>query len=1256
MHHSRRGAEARRIAVVSVLVAAATIGGPGAQAADTPAAAAATGIVRSGTAAAPEAKNLTLITGDTIAVTTRGDGTQSMTVLGEGEHRGPFHTSTGENGDLYVVPQRALDALDRGTLDKQLFNVTRMLADGRGDSATDGIPAIVDYRGEPSANSLKAATDALPASEPTAVLPELGMAGVDISKADAAAFTDEVVKNTGIAKIWYDGKVTADLDRSVPQIGAPEAWAEGYDGTGTKVAVLDSGVDLTHADLTSRIAESKSFVAGESVSDGYGHGTHVASTIAGTGAASGGKYKGVAPGADLLIGKVLNNKGGGDFAEVLAGMEWAAAQGADIISMSLGTTATDSTDALTEAVDELSASTGTLFVIAAGNYGPDEISIATPATAPSALTVGAVDRDDTLASFSSRGPRIADAGIKPEITAPGVGIVAARATGTTLGIPADPGYIAMNGTSMATPHVAGAAAILAQRHPDWTGARLKAALTSHAKNIGGQSVYEQGYGRVDIPAALDADLDLAGTVDYGLVKWQDGTFAERTRTLTFTNDGAADATLKLSTTGSELPAGALTFGDDVTVPAGGSMEVTAILDPNLVPAGRYTGTLTATAPDGRTVHTPIGFIKEAPKRSVTVSFKDRFGNTPSGVELTVQGLDSTFVAGYRLKGRDSYTWRLPVGTYSIIGTLTSEDPEGRGNVAYSTDLFALPEIDITAKDQDGLAVDAATATDFGLKVKGEKRPLEGSHFSMLMQRSSPDGPEPQQRGITDLLTSSDQRYGVVPSAAAVTGDLTLSSFITEREPLQSLQVTSPVRREITIRTPANAARFDGTKKLALVDAGTGADLTGLDVKGKAVLVTAANLVGITEQATRAAEAGAVAMIAVPDGPGPRTGFVGTNLPIPVSVAGYEDGRDLVALAAKGAVKTELSGVYESGYTYAAQFYDTGRLPVSMARTTSDDDYVSVRNTFHADQARRVGYESLDAWGPYGIPSIRTAQYVGAGGSRTDHILADPRVGYQQMVMPTTGYTARMDGPAVTYPRPGRHYAESWYAAPMHPSAATEFPCAFCRTDKGVVLTDNQGGDGDPDHRLSSGRWPTWTYYRDGQKVTDPGALMVPGQAGYRLVQDTARSYAFPGVTLGTKVSTEWNFRSAAPVRNTVKGCGTVVAGASVCATLPVVLLDYDLPVDVLNQAPAGRDFTFTVSGSRAKGWTGPTAMTGAKVSVSYDDGATWTDARVRRGDRNSFDVTVRHPAAKGFVSLRTEIADGRGGSTVETVIRAYALK
>ncbi|MFJ7949661.1 S8 family peptidase [Streptomyces sp. NPDC096354] len=599
MQYPSRERTRRRLLATAAVIAVTTslpglAGMAGAQAAPP-----ATGIIQPRQQATTTTE-VTLVTGDIVTLTTQADGKQSVTVqAAEGTDK-TFQTLTEPNGDMYVFPSDAIDGVASQALDKRLFNVTQLIKDGYGDAQSDEMPVIVSYANKPAATTLGKRAAGLPASERGLVADKVGMAGVHVDKDGAKSFWKAVkpvskasrkgkavtVPGTAkVTKLWYDGKVKASLDKSVPQIGAPEAWAQGYDGKGTKVAILNTGAGLDNADIAPRITQAKSFIEGEDADDGYGHGTHVASTIAGSGVNSGGRYKGVAPGADLLIGKVLDNKGGGDFSDVLAGMEWAADQGADVVNMSLGTTANDSTDALTEAVDSLSAFSGTLFVIAAGNYGPEEISIASPATAASALTVGAVDRGDQLAPFSSRGPRIGDAGIKPEITAPGVGIVAARASGTTLGTPVDANYIAMNGTSMATPHVAGAAALMAQRHPDWNGACIKAALTSHAKTVSGQTVYEQGYGRVDVAAAVDSDLNLAGTVDYGLVKWQDGTFDKLTRTLTFSNDGPREAVLDLDAqvkdaSGATLRGGALTFsgesvsGGKVTVPAGTSAEVT----------------------------------------------------------------------------------------------------------------------------------------------------------------------------------------------------------------------------------------------------------------------------------------------------------------------------------------------------------------------------------------------------------------------------------------------------------------------------------------------------------------------------------------------------------------------------------------------------------------------------------------------------------------------------------------------------------
>jgi subtilisin family serine protease len=536
------------------------------------------------TAKAPSsgsATKVTLVTGDVVTVTT-ADGKLAVT----------------------VTPPEAEPMIASGKLDQQLFNVTGLVAQGYDDARSGSIPLIVEYAGAKA----KAVAPSVPrGAKVKRSLPSIRGAAVTAAKAQAATFWDSVDDakprlSGGIERIWLDGKLHALLDKSVPQIGAPDAWQAGYDGSGVKVAILDTGVDLNHPDLAGKIVASQSFVAGESVQDGHGHGTHVASTVAGSGAASGGKYKGVAPGAELVVGKVLSDGGTGSESDIIAGMDWAAHSGAKVVSMSLGASARPrETDPLANAVDTLTAQTGVLFTIAAGNEGPGATTVGSPGIAASALTVGAVDADDAVTDFSSRGP-IADGGLKPEITAPGAGIVAARASGTTMGRPVDDNYTGASGTSMATPHVAGAAAILAQQHPDWTSTRLKSQLISTAKTSADSSVYLQGAGRVDVSRAVGQTVSGSGVVDFGLRPF--GAKDPVVKQLTYTNDGDQPVTLSLArkVAGTAVPDGTFQLGaDSVTVPAHGTADVSVTLTGGDIATGAYGEHVVAT--DGSTVVT-----------------------------------------------------------------------------------------------------------------------------------------------------------------------------------------------------------------------------------------------------------------------------------------------------------------------------------------------------------------------------------------------------------------------------------------------------------------------------------------------------------------------------------------------------------------------------------------------------------------------------------------------------------------------------
>jgi serine protease AprX len=307
-----------------------------------------------------------------------------------------------------------------------------------------------------------------------------------------------------VEKIWWDAPVHVWLDVSVPLIGAPRMWDAGFTGKAIRLCIVDTGIDPDHPDFTGRIADSHDFT-NEGVRDGHGHGTHCASIAAGSGAASNGKYRGVAPEATILVAKVLGANGSGSTSDVMAGVEWAVQNNAQVISLSLGSDgACDGSDALSQTCDA-AMQKGHVVCVAAGNAGPDPSTVGSPGCSHDAITVGAVDDNDQIASFSSRGPT-SDGRVKPDVCFPGVRITAARAKGTSMGHVVDDFYTIASGTSMATPHASGACALLLQAHPSATPKQVKDALMQTAKNIGDDK-NSVGAGRAQV---FDAHQLLAG--------------------------------------------------------------------------------------------------------------------------------------------------------------------------------------------------------------------------------------------------------------------------------------------------------------------------------------------------------------------------------------------------------------------------------------------------------------------------------------------------------------------------------------------------------------------------------------------------------------------------------------------------------------------------------------------------------------------------------------------------------------------------
>ncbi|MDB5101007.1 MAG: peptidase [Cyanobacteria bacterium RYN_339] len=287
---------------------------------------------------------------------------------------------------------------------------------------------------------------------------------------------------------------------ALQKVDAAAAWKITRGKPAVKIAVIDTGVDENHPDLRGQVAGSEGLVGLRaklgfgSARDDNGHGTHCAGVVAASGAQG---VSGIAPGCKLLVCKVLDNQGNGATSQIARGIGWAVDHGADVISLSMG--GEDDARAVRDAVAR-AISRGVVVVAAMGNEGKEVRNF--PAAYPGVIAVGATSSTDKVASFSTRGPWIS-------VCAPGVGILSTTPTyGVTLNNPEaggiDPVYGKLSGTSMATPLVAGIAALVRSQHASWTPAQIKAAIERGAVAIDGSAASRVGHGRVSAAGALGA--------------------------------------------------------------------------------------------------------------------------------------------------------------------------------------------------------------------------------------------------------------------------------------------------------------------------------------------------------------------------------------------------------------------------------------------------------------------------------------------------------------------------------------------------------------------------------------------------------------------------------------------------------------------------------------------------------------------------------------------------------------------------------
>ncbi len=355
-----------------------------------------------------------------------------------------------------------------------------------------------------------------------------------------------LANNAAVARIALDRVIIGANERTSQTVGATTVREQlGYDGTGIRVAVIDSGIAPSHDDLRNgsgaqRVDQFVDFVHGDtSASDDYGHGTHVAGIIAGNGFDSNGARTGIAPGARLVVLKALDGSGHGRISDVIAAFDYVVTHNdvlnVRVINLSVGSGVYESynADLLTLAAKR-AVDAGIVVVAAAGNAGRNAQGstqyggITAPGNAPWVLTVGAsshmgtVDRsDDTIAAFSSRGPTAFDRTAKPDLVAPGVGIESLTDPASSLYLTRSQSllagtvatsylpYLSMSGTSMAAPVVAGTVALMLQANPLLTPNAVKAILEYTAQPYEGHDALTQGAGFLNSRGAVDAARSLA---------------------------------------------------------------------------------------------------------------------------------------------------------------------------------------------------------------------------------------------------------------------------------------------------------------------------------------------------------------------------------------------------------------------------------------------------------------------------------------------------------------------------------------------------------------------------------------------------------------------------------------------------------------------------------------------------------------------------------------------------------------------------
>jgi hypothetical protein len=857
-------------------------------------------------------------------------------------------------------------------------------------------------------------------------------------------------------------------------------------------------------------------------------------------------------------------------------------------------------------------------------------------------------KQDNLAAFSSRGPRGGDFAIKPDISAPGVDIVAARVTGSTLGPIVDGNYMQLSGTSMATPHVAGAAAILAQRFPGYSNTQLKNTLISTAKTQPGQTVYQQGGGRLDVARGYSQQVYASpGTLNLGYFPFPQTGQKPVTKEVSYTNDTASDITLALALNVSGKDSGPAPDGmfsvsaTSVTVPAHGSASVNVSLDPGAGPVDRFGGYLVATSGD-LVVHTSVGAFLEPEMHNITVTGIARDGRPAAVISWAELWSLQTgqFTQKFYSQASNTVVFRVPPGTYNLVGYLATADAAN----AFALEVAAVAEPQLEVTGDRTITLDARKANQINLSTA---KPVAPTTFTLSYHR---DMGELNFHSSFTLSPPISKGFAA-PTATVTKGGFEFYSKWDMVAPPLLAKVTKPTSIPLDPQPMTNALPVDGKHTLPLVYAGLGKpeDYVGRDVRGKIALVSRGELT-FAAKVANATAAGAWAILIFNNRPGLL--LAGAGNPGEVSIRGFTieqaPGQMLTDLLQQGPVSLQVSGTSVSPYFYDLLLPEKQRIPDTLSYDINKNNTATIATRYAADVAGTLGTDVRHISRPWPTFSVGFVRDVPRPLQRT-YLVSANDTRWWHIAWSHTPFDGEFDG-AYTQYQPKQLLTENWFGRPSRPGPAATFDPQFSRTDNEFSMAVFPHSDSGGHYGWGTAGDTYRTQLFVGTQLlketnTPPFGTFpaLPDPSTYRLVLDAKRANAWS--SFSTETLTTWTFASSRPAAGTDEHPA-------------VAQVNYDLPLDQLNRAADRGEFTFRFSVGHVPGSTGPAFKT-TQAWVSFNDGGTWKKIDLESLDDGTFEATIQHPRLEnttGAVSLRVKATDKAGNSIDQTLYRAYGLK